>query len=105
MDSKCTNIFHILITKYKDLVNQDISIQKKFKLKEFFYGFLASVSQYGSSFVIRTIVCSLILVGKVGVGSFVAILNAANTLSWKVQGIAKYYTNLDLSLIHISCRL
>lgn len=78
MDSKCTNIFHILITKYKDLVNQDISIQKKFKLKEFFYGFLASVSQYGSSFVIRTIVCSLILVGKVGVGSFVAILNAAN---------------------------
>lgn len=28
MDSKCTNIFHILITKYKDLVNQDISIQE-----------------------------------------------------------------------------
>lgn len=100
MDSKCTNIFHILITKYKDLVNQDISIQKKFKLKEFFYGFLESVSQYGSSFVIRTIVCSLILIGKVGVGSFVAILNAANTLSWKVQGIAKYYTNLDSSRLY-----
>lgn len=100
MDSKCTNIFGILIAKYKNMVEKDISIQKKFKSKEFFYGFLESVSQYGSSFVIRTIICSLILAGKVGIGSFVAILNAANSLAWKVQGVARYYTNLDGSRLY-----
>ena len=100
MDCKCTNIFCILISKYKTMVNKNVSIHKKFKLKEFCYGFFESVSQYGSSLTIRTIVCSLIIAGKVGIGSFTAILSAANALSWKVQGIAKYYTDLDSSRLY-----
>lgn len=100
MDNKCTNIFYILTSKYKEMVDKDISIQKKFKLKEFFFSFLGFVAQDGSSFVLKIIICGVILAGKVGVGSFAAMLSASGSLSWKLQCLTKCYVDLDGSRLY-----
>lgn len=99
MDVKSTNMFETLIRKYKKTIDESVIVQKKYRKKQYFLSFIESFAIYGSSSLIRIIVCSLILIGKVGVGSFVSLINASNSLAWKVQVIAKYYTNLDRSCV------
>lgn len=100
MDLKCTNIYNILFNHYEHSARQAINIDVKFNKKLSFWSSIQTLSSDGSSAIIRTIICGLIVMGKVGVGSFVSLVSAANSLAWKIQGISKYYTKLDKSALY-----
>ncbi len=98
MDTKTTRMYNVLVEHYDKSSQEKIKIKYNKKLS--FWSSLQILSTDGSSALIRTIVCSLIVVGKVGVGSFVSLLSAANSLAWKIQNISKYYTSLDKSVLY-----
>lgn len=100
MDMKSTKIYDLFVDHYRASTQQDISTKMKYSKKLCFWSSIQALSTDGSSAVIRIIICSLILVGKVGVGSFVSLLSAANSLAWKVQNVSRYYTSLDRSVLY-----
>ncbi len=100
MDTKTTRMYDVFVEYYDKSAQEGINIKIKYNKKLSFWSSLQVLSTDGSSALIRTIVCSLIVVGKVGVGSFVSLLSAANSLAWKIQNISKYYTSLDKSVLY-----
>lgn len=100
MDMKSTRIYNIFADHYRESAQQDIRTKIKYNTKRSFWSSIQVLSTDGSSAVIRIIICGLILVGKVGVGSFVSLLSAANSLAWKIQNVSKYYISLDKSVLY-----
>ncbi len=100
MDMKSTKIYNIFVNYYRKSSQKGIKIKVKYNKKLSFWSSIQALSSDGSSAVIRIIICSLILAGKVGVGSFVSLLSAANSLAWKIQNISKYYISLDKSVLY-----
>lgn len=100
MDMKSTKIYNIFVDHYRKSAQQDIRTKIKYNRKLSFWSSIQVLSTDGSSAVIRTIICGLIVVGKVGVGSFVSLLSAANSLAWKIQNVSKYYISLDKSVLY-----
>lgn len=100
MDMKTTNIYNIFVDHYRESSQQGIKVKVKYNKKLSFWSSIQALSTDGSSAVIRIIICGLIIAGKVGVGSFVSLLSAANSLAWKIQNVSKYYTSLDKSVLY-----
>lgn len=100
MDMKSTNMYSILEEHYRSSSEHGIKIKFKYNKKLSFWSSVQVLSTDGFSAVIRIIVSSLILAGNVGVGSFVSLLSAANSLAWKIQNVSKYYTSLDKSVLY-----
>lgn len=100
MDMKTTNIYNIFVDHYRKSSQQGIKVKVKYNKKLSFWSSIQVLSTDGSSAVIRIIICGLIVAGKVGVGSFVSLLSAANSLAWKIQNVSKYYTSLDKSVLY-----
>lgn len=100
IDMKTTNIYSIFVNHYRESSQQGIKIKVKYNKKLSFWSSIQALSTDGSSAVIRIIICGLIIAGKVGVGSFVSLLSAANSLAWKIQNVSKYYTSLDKSVLY-----
>lgn len=95
MDIKSTNIYQILMEHYRRSTQQGIEINLKYGKKTTRWSAVQDFALQGSSLAIRMIVCGMIFAGKVGVGSFVSLLSAANSLAWKIQGISKIYAAFD----------
>ena len=95
MDIKSTNIYQILMEHYWHSTEQGIRTSLKYGKKTTMWSSIQDFALQGSSMAIRMIVCGLILAGKVGVGSFVSLLSAANSLAWKIQGLSKFYVAFD----------
>lgn len=100
MDMKSTKIYNIFIDHYREATQQDIRTKMKYGRKLSFWYSMQTLSTDGSSAVIRIIICGLIIAGRVGVGSFVSLLSAANSLAWKIQNVSKYYISLDKSALY-----
>ncbi|MGI6742946.1 MAG: ATP-binding cassette domain-containing protein [Eubacteriales bacterium] len=100
MDVKSTKIYNILVERFRQSSLEGIKINLKYNKKLSFWSAVQTLSTDGSSAVIRLIVCGLIIWGKVGVGSFVSLLSAANSLAWKIQGLFRYYTLFDKSVLY-----
>ena len=100
MDMKSTNMYDIFVEHYRHSANQGNKLMIKYNKKSAFWKSIQVLSTDGSSAIIRIIICSLIVAGRVGVGSFVSLLSAANSLAWKIQNISKYYTLLDKSALY-----
>lgn len=100
MDMKTTNMYNIFVDRYRESLQQGIKINTKFNKKVSFWFSIQTLFTDGSSAIIRIIICGLITAGKVGVGSFVSLLSAANSLAWKIQGISTYYVKLDKSVLY-----
>ncbi|MBE5816201.1 MAG: ABC transporter ATP-binding protein [Clostridiales bacterium] len=100
MDIKSTNIYNILVDHYCQSFQQHIEIKIKYGKQLSFWSLIQGLSTSGSSAIIRIIICGLIIAGKVGVGSFVSLLSAANSLAWKIEGVSKRYTSLNKSVMY-----
>ena len=100
MDRKCTNIYHIIINKLINTGKSIIHIRKTFAKKDNKVAAVDTIVNGGVDFGIRIILCWIINIGQVGVGSFVAMLSASSSLSWKLQLISRSYENMDKVSIH-----
>lgn len=94
MDSKCTGIFEILMGRHHDATREIVAIRRHYGMRQAALSSVEALVEDGFTGIMRLIVCSMVLAGKVGVGSFVSLLSAASSMAWKIQCIAGYYTKL-----------
>lgn len=95
MDMKCTGMSELFIKRFCRAVEERIRVNRRMDKKVLVWDSVQELLGSLADFLLRGTTALVILAGRVGVGSFVATISAADQLAWKVRSMTDIFSRIN----------